>query len=126
MADDPEWFEQILDLQLEQNPELLAELHRQGVDDDTPLRLEFSYLAAGEPEARNLAAFLRQETDYDVRAFERREDMDHNSPWLVIGMTQPTLVSLELLHDWAQWMVAAGVEHGPCAFDGWSAQAPQE
>ena len=51
--------------------------------------------------------------------------MDENSPWLVVGMTQPTPVSLELLDDWAQWMVAAGAERGPCAFDGWSAEAPE-
>jgi len=125
MADDPEWFERILDLQLELNPERLAELQRQGVDEDTPVRLEFFYLAPDEPEARSLVAFLRQQTDYQVQAFERREGMDRNSPWLVVGMTQPTPVSLGLLHDWAQWMVAAGVEHGPCAFDGWSAQAPE-
>lgn len=40
-------------------------------------------------------------------------------------MSQPTPLSLELLDEWAHWLVAAGVEHGPCAFDGWSAELPE-
>jgi Regulator of ribonuclease activity B len=123
MTDDREWFVRILDLQLERNPEMLAELRGQGVAEDAPVRLEFFYLAPGEDEARGLVAFLRLETDYEVRAFERREGMDENTPWLVVGITQPTPVSLELVNDWTEWMVAAGAEMGPAAFDGWDVQA---
>ncbi|MDQ3676691.1 MAG: ribonuclease E inhibitor RraB [Actinomycetota bacterium] len=123
MADDPEWFVQILDLQLQRNPEMLAGLRRQGIDDDAPVRLEFFYLAPGEAEARDLVAFLRQQTDYQVQAFERRAGIDESIPWLVVGMTQPTPVSLDLVNAWTEWMVAAGAEQGPCAFDGWGAQA---
>lgn len=124
MADEPEWFERIYELALQTNPETLADLRRRGVDEATPVRLEFFYLAPGEDEARQLVAFLREQTDYDVQAFERREFMDENTPWLVVGMTQPTPVSLELVNDWTEWMVAAGAELGPCAFDGWEAQTP--
>ncbi|MGH2918654.1 MAG: ribonuclease E inhibitor RraB [Solirubrobacteraceae bacterium] len=124
MTDDREWFERILDLQLEDNPDAVEEARRQGIDEDTPVRLEFFYLAPGEDEARRLAAFLQLETDYDVQAFERREDMDENSPWLVVGMTQPTALTLDLVNDWTEWMVAAGAEKGPAAFDGWEPQAP--
>ncbi len=70
MTDDPEWFVRILDLQPQQNPEALADLRRQGTDENTSVRLEFFYLAPGEPEARGLTAFLRRETDYEVRAFD--------------------------------------------------------
>ncbi|MDX6690994.1 MAG: Regulator of ribonuclease [Solirubrobacteraceae bacterium] len=122
MTDEREWFEQILDLQLEKNPEALAELRAGGPDEDAPLRLEFFFAAPGEPEARSLAAFLREETDYAVDAFARREGMDEHTPWLVVGMTQPTPLSLDLLNEWTEWMVAAGAEKGPCAFDGWEAE----
>ena len=122
MVEAPEWFERILDLQLERNPEMLADLQRSGIDLDVPLRLEFLYLAPGEPEARELVAFLRLETDYVVRAFERREGMSESRPWFVVGITQPTPLSLELLNEWSQWMVAAGATYGPCAFDSWSAE----
>lgn len=124
MTDEPEWFERILELQLQMNREKLTELRGQGIEEDTTVRLEFFYLAPGESEAWALVAFLGEETDYDVRAFERREGMDENTPWLVVGMTQPTPLSLDLLDDWAEWMVAAGAVKGPCAFDGWGAQAP--
>jgi hypothetical protein len=39
-------------------------------------------------------------------------------------MTQPTPVSLEVVDAWTAWMVAAGAQAGPCAFDGWSARTP--
>jgi hypothetical protein len=123
MTDEREWFEQLLDLQLEQNASALDKLREEGLAEDAPVRLEFFYAAPGEPEARSLVAFLRTETDYTVDAFERREGMDANTPWLVVGMTQPTPVSLELLNDWTEWMIAAGAEKGPCAFDGWDAEA---
>jgi hypothetical protein len=122
MTDEREWFEQLFDLQLEQNASALDKLHEEGLAEDAPVRLEFFYAAPGEPEARNLVAFLRTETDYTVEAFERRDGMDANTPWLVVGMTQPTPVSLELLNEWTEWMIAAGAEKGPCAFDGWDAE----
>ena len=79
-------------------------------------------MSPGEAEARSLVTFLRGETDYDVQAFERREGMDENTPWLAVGLTQPTPLSLDLVREWTVWMVAAGAEKGPCAFDGWAPQ----
>jgi hypothetical protein len=123
VTDEPVWFERILDLQLEKNPETLAGLRSQGVDEGAPVRLEFSYLAPGEAEARELVTFLRGETDYEVEAFERRADMPDTAPWFVVGLTQPTALTLDLANAWSEWMVAAGAEKGPCAFDGWAPQA---
>jgi len=97
MADDREWFERILDLQLERNPRP-GGARATRVDEDTHVRLEFFYVSPGEAEARSLVRFLRDETDYDVQAFERREGMDENTPWLVVGLTQPTPLSLDLVH----------------------------
>jgi len=113
-----EWYEQLLELQLERNRDVWAELREHDVEDDMLLRLGFLYLAPGKAEAKSVVAFLRAETDYEVRARTRPED----GAWLVIGTTQPTPVSLARLDDWVEWMIAAGAAEGPCAFDSWAAQ----
>ena len=87
------------------------------------LRLGFIYLAVGEPEAQALVDFLRSETDYEVAARPRpRDAAGAEQSWLVIGTTQPTAVTLDMLDEWVEWMIAAGAAEGPCAFDGWAAQ----
>lgn len=117
-----EWYEQLLELQLRTNREIWADL-QQHVGEDARLRLGFVYLAPGQAEAQALVVFLRAETDYDVEVRSRRDDgPDAEESWLVVGTTQPTPVTLELLDDWAEWMIAAGAAEGPCAFDGWAAQ----
>ena len=116
-----EWYEQILDLQLQRNRALWSELRERAAGNE--LRLGFIYRAPGEAEARALATFLREETDYEVDAGARPdEEAAGDEAWFVIGTTQPTQVSLELLDAWAEWMIAAGAAEGPCAFDGWAAQ----
>jgi hypothetical protein len=90
-------------------------LQTHGVTEETELRLDFAYLAPGPTEAEDLAAFIRAETDYDVRA-------DKTS---VEGNTQPTFVSPDVLDEWVTWMVLAGHEHGCCKFDGWGTALPQ-
>ena len=113
-----EWYEQLLELQLERNRDLWAELREHDVEDDMQLRLGFLYLAPGKTEAKSVVAFLRAETDYDVRARTRPDD----GAWVVVGTTQPTPVSLARLDAWVEWMIAAGAAEGPCAFDAWAAQ----
>jgi hypothetical protein len=51
-----------------------------GVDETTELRLDFAYAADDRDQADVLAAFLREDTDYDVRV----DDFG------VTGSTQPT------------------------------------
>ena len=116
-----EWYDELLEAQLRENRTAWAELEDDGVDDDSRLMLGFLYLAAGEPEAQRLVTFLQAETDYDVKARPRPGDPPELA-WCVIGTTQPTPLSLELLDDWVEWMIAAGAAEGPCAFDGWAAQ----
>lgn len=121
MSSEPEWYERILDLQLSENPQIWARFQEHGMDEHA-WRLGFIYLAPGEQEAEDLAAFLRAETDYEVEVRSQRPRKLATREWLVIGATQPTAVSLELLNEWVEWMVAAGAAAGPCAFDGWAAQ----
>jgi regulator of ribonuclease activity B len=120
-----EWYEQLLELQLTRNRDIWAGLREHGVGHDSALRLGFIYVAPGEAEAQALVDFLREETDYDIDVRTRRDDdagPDEEDAWFVIGTTQPTPVTLELLDDWVEWMIAAGADVGPCAFDGWAAQ----
>jgi len=120
-----EWYEQLLEQHLSRNRDIWAGLREHGLEDDGELRLGFLYVAPGEEEAQRLVAFLLQEADYDVEARPRPGDDEaqpEGTDWIVIGTTQPTLVSLDLLDDWCEWMIAAGATEGPCAFDGWAAQ----
>ena len=118
-----EWYDELLEQQLSRNRDLWASLREHGLEEATTLRLGFIYVAPGVAEADQLVAFLREETDYDVSARERPGEAAEADPdWVVTGMTQPTPVSLELLDDWCEWMIAAGAAEGPCAFDGWAAQ----
>ncbi len=118
-----EWYNQLLEHQLERNREIWADLRKQGVDDGSELRLGFLYVASGVADADQLVAFLHEETDYDVSTRKRPGGDEADEPdWVVIGTTQPTPVTLELLDDWCEWMIAAGAAEGPCAFDGWAAQ----
>ena len=118
-----EWYDELLEHQLSRNKKMWASLREHGIGEDSQLRLGFIYIAPGVAEADQLAAFLRAETDYDLSTRERSRDGEDVDPdWVVIGTTQPTPVSLELLDDWCEWMIAAGAAEGPCAFDGWVAQ----
>jgi len=127
MSDDREWYEQLLELQLRANPAIWRKLEEDyGVTEETELRLAFIYLAPGEEEAERLAAFLREETDYDVEVRERPMGFFEKTETLVLGATQPTAVSLSTINAWVEWMVAAGAAEGPCAFDGWTTELPDE
>jgi hypothetical protein len=118
-----EWYDDLLDHHLERNREIWAGLTEHGIGADSVLRLGFVFIAPGVAEADQLVAFLSEETDYDAKSRERPGDEAGEEPeWVVIGTTQPTPVSLELLDDWCEWMIAAGAAEGPCAFDGWAAQ----
>jgi hypothetical protein len=120
--EEPEWYERILDMQLRENPGVWARFQEHGLH-EMELRLGFIYLAPGEEEAQQLAGFLREETDYEVEVRSQRARRLAKPEWFVVGATQPTPVSLDLLNEWVEWMVAAGAVEGPCAFDGWAAQA---
>jgi regulator of RNase E activity RraB len=121
----PEWYERILELQLKENPEAWAQCVDDEIDEDE-LRLGFIYLAPGEAEGGSLVAFLRAETDYEVELHEQGTGGSSGTTWLVVGATQPAYLTLEILDEWVEWMVAAGASAGPCAFDGWTVHSEDE
>jgi Regulator of ribonuclease activity B len=100
-----------------------AALQEHGVDETTEVELEFFYAAPGEGEASRLVEYLRGEADYDARAVSQKGAFSKRT-WVVTGKTRPTTISLEVLDQWVQWMVAAGAANGGCEFDGWRAQVP--
>jgi hypothetical protein len=107
-------------IQLMNNMQIWGELQQQGAGDEPELRLTFAYVAPGEAEAEQLAAFLEAETDYELHV--RRRGRIGGRRWFVAGATQPAPVSLDTLDAWTGWMIAAGAQHGQCAFDGWAPQ----
>ena len=118
-----EWYDELLEQQLSRNKDIWAGLREHGLEDENDVRLGFVYVAPGEAEAQGLVDYLRGETDYEVSARERPGEEAGDEPdWVFICTTQPTAVSLELLDDWCEWMIAAGAAEGPAAFDGWAAQ----
>jgi hypothetical protein len=52
--------------QIAMNRQSWQALQSHGVTDGSELRLDFFYMAPGEGQANALAAFLQDETDYDV------------------------------------------------------------
>jgi hypothetical protein len=121
----PEWYERLLELQLKENPEAWARCVDEEIDEDE-LRLGFIYLAPGEAEGDSLVGFLRAETDYEVELHQQQTSLHAEPTWLIVGATQPAYLTLEILDEWVEWMVAAGASQGPCAFDGWSVHTDDE
>jgi hypothetical protein len=111
-------------VQLLANPGIWNQLLKLGITEETELLLGFVFLAADEAAAQQLVDFLGEETDYDVEA--RSQGKGRKAEWVVAGVTKPAALSLETINAWVEWMVAAGVANGPCAFDGWTAQARVE
>jgi len=112
-------FREVMARQLEMTNTTWQMLVRRGLDPTSKVRLDFTYLASDESDARALETFLREETDYDVRVAS-----DLVGRRWVRGTTQSTQIDLEILRDWVEWMVLAGAENGRCVFDGWGTEIP--
>ena len=109
--------------QLEMNVETWGRLRQHGVTKATSLRLDFMYEAPTRGAADKLIQLLRGETDYDVSEPLASGAASPRS-FFVSGTTQDAKVSLDVLNQWVDWMVAAGHQSGGCVFDGWGAQVP--
>ena len=105
-----------LSKQREMNRATWARLQELGVTTATELTLDFFYLAPTEAKARALEQVLLQETDYRVKVSPGDGDS-----WHLEGSTQPTAITLEILDQWVDWMITAGI-HQDCDFDGWGAE----
>jgi len=124
MADGPDKYERMLHAHLEVNPKSWEALRERGVDEGTPLQLDFEFTAPGEAEVRSLLRCLRTETDYEFQGGARNEK-DGTQRWMVLGVTSPMAMSLDVLNEWVTRMTSYGRDHGPAVFDGWGARTPE-
>ena len=124
MAASSDRYERVLKAHLELNPKSWAALQARGVDEHTPLQLDFEFTAPGEDETRALMCHLRSVTDYELQGGAQNQD-DGTQRWMVLGTTSPMTVSLERLDEWVTQMAAHGRDGGPAEFDGWGARTPE-
>jgi hypothetical protein len=113
----------LLKAHLDVNPSSWAALQERGVDEQTPLQLDFEFTTPGEPETRALMRHLRAATDYEFQGGARNRQ-DGTQQWLVVGTTSPMTLSLDKLNAWVTQMTAHSREGGPAEFDGWGARTP--
>ena len=107
-----------VNVQLLENIRIWGELQqREGFGDETELAMTFAYLAASQAAAERLHGFLGARTDYEL--FVRSRGRIGKRQWFLAGVTRPESVSFDTINQWTEWMIAAGAEHGPAAFDGW-------
>ncbi|MEA2218003.1 MAG: hypothetical protein QOJ35_629 [Solirubrobacteraceae bacterium] len=119
----PDRYARLLRAHLDVNPSSWAALQERGVDEQTPLQLDFEYTAPGEPQTRALMRHLRAETDYEFKGGARNRE-DGTQQWLVVGTTTPMTLSLDKLNAWVTQMAEHGRDGGPAEFDGWGARTP--
>jgi hypothetical protein len=117
-------FHRLLEQQLEMNPRTWAALMDKGVDSTTLLVIEFSFTAPGRTAARNLLKTLRTRTNFESEVLGEGSRLKRH--WRVVGHTQPSTASIEMLDDWVTFMVTLGAKNGKCRFDGWGVQVPDD
>ena len=112
-------YRRLLAKQLVMNEETWRTLQRSGVSEATQLRLDFAYVAPDRASAEALKGVLDEQTDYEVSVQSSGALLRKN--WSVVGSTRQTTVSAQVLDQWVDWMVTAGL-HQNCEFDGWGTQ----
>jgi len=123
MDESPDEYARVLDAHLEVNPKSWQALQERGVDENTPLQLDFEFTAVDEDATRSLMRFLGTTTDYEYKGGARNQE-DGSQRWMVLGTTSPMTLSLDALNSWVTQMAADGRERGPAVFDGWGARVP--
>ena len=101
------------------NRETWRALQSRGLTEGAKVRLDFAYNAPDENSAEALKALLQEQTDYEVTV--ESEGSASSEKWSVLGATNETTISPEILDQWVRWMVTAGKEKG-CDFDGWGTE----
>ena len=94
-------------------------LVREGLTEQTRVRLDFMYYATAKADADALASFLRAETDYEVSV-----TAGESGGFVIEGKTRETTISPSILAEWVKWMTAAGYRYGHCEFDSWGTLVP--
>lgn len=117
-------YRAVLDAHLDVNRKSWAALQERGVDESTPVKLDFEFTAQDEAATRSLMRCLRENTDYVFQGGARNQD-DGSQRWMVLGETSPMTLSLQRLDAWVTRMTDYGRDGGPAVFDGWGARIPE-
>lgn len=112
------WVEQILARQRVQTPQTWASLSLRGINETTPVVLDFHFSAPDAGAADSLVRFLRAETPWEVATVSFNAGFMGRREWEVAGSTQRRTINLDLLIEWAEWMVVIGADHN-CRFGQW-------
>jgi hypothetical protein len=115
-------FKRLLEQQLEMNPRTWAALNENGVDEQTLIVIEFSFTAPDKNAARNLEKVLKARTNFVTELLAEGTRLKRH--WRLVGHTQPSTASIEMLNDWVTFMVTLGAKTGSCRFDGWGVKLP--
>jgi hypothetical protein len=121
MSDDP--FQRLLAQQLEMNPRTWSALEQRGINTRTLLVIEFSFTAPSRRAARELVKVLRDRTNFSAEVIAEGPRLRRHRR--VVGHTQPSTASVEMLNDWVTFMVTLGARSGACRFDGWGVSVPE-
>jgi hypothetical protein len=116
-------FKRLLDQQLEMNPRTWAALNEKGVDEQTLIVIEFSFTAPDKNAARYLEKVLKARTNFVTELLSEGTRLKRH--WRLVGHTQPSTASIEMLNDWVTFMVTLGAKNGSCRFDGWGVKVPE-
>lgn len=120
MSDDR--FRELLAQQLEMNPRTWSALEQRGVGPTTMLVFEYSFTAPGKRAASQLQKTLHARTNFSADMLGEGSRLKRH--WRVVGHTQPSTASIDMLNDWVTFMVTLGAKHGECRFDGWGVHVP--
>jgi hypothetical protein len=124
MAASANRYQVVLDAHLDVNRKSWAALQERGVDEATPVKLDFEFTADDEAATRSLMRFLREHTDYEFKGGARNQE-DGSQRWMVLGETSPMTLSLDALDAWVTRMTGYGRDGGPAIFDGWGARVSE-
>jgi regulator of ribonuclease activity B len=114
-----ERYRELLAKQLAMNEQTWRILQGHGITPDSQVRLDFAYRAPNRAAAESLKGLLEDQTDYSVAVQSSGSLLRRD--WTVAGSTQSTTISPEILNEWVDWMVTAGLERD-CEFDGWGTE----
>jgi hypothetical protein len=109
----------LLGEQLAMNEQTWRTLQSHGITTESEVRLDFAFRAPNQSAAESLKNLLEDQTDYSVAVQSGGSLLRRQ--WTVGGSTQPTKISPEILDQWVDWMVTAGLERD-CEFDGWGTE----
>ena len=113
-------FETNLSNQIAMSPEVLAQLRKLGVKEDTMLKLEVFFYTNSPTKAAGLDAYLTGQG----YALENRAVPDEKSTFVVTGWSNPVQMSEATLIEWTEEMCRIGKDHD-CEFDGWGTTPDQ-